>query len=119
MVQDHSIFAQILNEMKQSTIVILNNWKSLKLQRDMAKDKLAKKFSLEFNYNSNHIEGNTLTYGQTEVLLLFGRVIGEAKMFDLEEMKAHNICLKILLSESQSDTPLTETFIRQIHNSKL
>ena len=85
----------------------------------MAKDKLAKKFSLEFNYNSNHIEGNTLTYGQTEVLLLFGRVIGEAKMFDLEEMKAHNICLKIVLSESQSDTPLTETFIRQIHKTLL
>ena len=42
---------------------------------------------LEFNYNSNHIEGNTLTYGQTELLLMFGRVIGEAKMKDIEEMK--------------------------------
>ena len=29
---------------------------------------------LEFNYNSNHIEGNTLTYGQTELLLMFGQV---------------------------------------------
>jgi len=42
---------------------------------------------LEFNYNNNHIEGNTLTYGQTELLLMFCRVIGEAKMKDIEEMK--------------------------------
>ena len=27
--------------------------------------KLDKKFRLEFNYNSNHIEGNTLTYSET------------------------------------------------------
>ena len=34
--------------------------------------RLNRKFMLDFNYNSNHIEGNTLTYGQTEVLLLLG-----------------------------------------------
>ena len=33
---------------------------------------------LEFNYNNNHIEGNALTYGQTELLLIFGRVVGNA-----------------------------------------
>ena len=30
-----------------------------------------KKVRLEYNYNSNHIEGNTLTYGDTQLLLLF------------------------------------------------
>lgn len=34
--------------------------------------RLKRKFMLDFNYNSNHIEDNTLTYGQTEVLLLLG-----------------------------------------------
>ncbi|NPD93269.1 MULTISPECIES: Fic family protein [Bacteroidales] len=101
--------------MKQLTIDILNRWRELKPQRDAVKDQLARKFSIEFNYNSNHIEGNTLTYGQTEILLLFGRVIGEAKMFDLEEMKAHNVGLKMVLSEAVSDNPFTETFIRQMH----
>ncbi len=101
--------------MKQLTIDILRRWHEIKPQRDAVKDKLNKKFSIEFNYNSNHIEGNTLTYGQTEVLLLFGKVIGEAKMFDLEEMKAHNIGLKMVLSEALADKPLTETFIRQTH----
>lgn len=35
------------------------------------------RFTVEYNYNSNHLEGNTLTYGQTELLLLFGKVSGE------------------------------------------
>ena len=69
---------------------------------------------MRFNYNSNHIEGNTLTYGQTEVLLLLGEVIGSAKMKDLEEMKAHNICLNMVEQEALTDEPLTETFIRQV-----
>lgn len=101
--------------MKQFTADILRFWQQLKPQREAVKDRLAQKFSLEFNYNSNHLEGNTLTYGQTEILLLFGRVVGEAKMFDLEEMKAHNIGLKMVLSEARTDHPLTETFIRQTH----
>ncbi len=105
--------------MKRHTIDILNYWRSIKPQLDAAKDKLHRKFSLEFNYNSNHIEGNTLTYGQTEVLLLFGRVIGDAKMFDLEEMKAHNVCLKMVLAEAKDGAPLTETFIRQVHKTLL
>ena len=41
--------------------------------------RLNRKFMLDFNYNSNHIEGNTLTYGQTEVLLLLGEIVGSAK----------------------------------------
>ncbi|MBD5291522.1 MAG: Fic family protein [Bacteroides sp.] len=81
--------------------------------------RLKRKFMLDFNYNSNHIEGNTLTYGQTEVLLLLGEVIGSAKMKDLEEMKAHNICLNMVEQEAQTDEPLTETFIRQVHKVML
>lgn len=101
--------------MRQLTKDILNQWTSMKSLRDTVKDKLSRKFSLEFNFNSNHIEGNTLTYGQTEVLLLFGKVIGEASMKDLEEMKAHSIGLKMVLDEAATNTPLTEMFIRQLH----
>lgn len=84
------------------------------------RSRLERKFMLEFNYNSNHIEGNTLTYGQTEMLLMFGKVVDEANMKDLEEMKAHNVCLKMMQTEAgEKDKPLTETFIRQLHNTLL
>ena len=51
--------------------------------------KLDKKFRLEFNYNSNHLEGNTLTYGETELLLIFDDTKGSHTMREYEEMKAH------------------------------
>lgn len=102
--------------MNSNFMMVFNQWKSIENERNKLKNRISQKFMLEFNYNSNHIEGNTLTYGQTELLLLFGKVIGDAKMRDLEEMKAHNVGLKIVMEEAENgDRPLTETFIRQIH----
>lgn len=102
--------------MERHTKEIYDRWLALDSKRRELRDKLYRKFMLEFNYNSNHIEGNTLTYGQTELLLLFGKVAGDANMRDLEEMKAHNVGLVMTLEEAaQADKPLTETFIRQVH----
>lgn len=98
---------------------VIEQWKSLQPLSDMDTLRLQNKFMLDFNYNSNHIEGNTLTYGQTEVLLLFGEVIGSAPMRDFEEMKAHNLCLNLMIDEAQGGKPLTEAFIRQLHKVML
>ena len=78
--------------------------------------RLQKKFRLEFNYNSNHIEGNTLTYGQTQLLLLYDKSTGDASVSDIEEMKAHDLAL-FQIEEMAKDTerPLTETFIKEIN----
>lgn len=99
---------------------LYKEWQSLQPLKKGDQERLNQKFMLEFNYNSNHIEGNTLTYGQTELLLLFGRVSGDAKMKDLEEMKAHNVALKMMETEAMiKEKPLTETFIRQMHRTML
>jgi Fic family protein len=99
---------------------LLQEWQSQYPLKEDDQTRLDRMFMLEFNYNSNHIEGNTLTYGQTELLLLFGRVVGEAKMKDLEEMKAHNVCLKMTIEEAkEKDKPLTEYFIRTLHQTML
>ena len=99
---------------------LYKEWLALQPVKEELRQRLNQKFMLEFNYNSNHIEGNTLTYGQTELLLLFGRVVGEAKMKDLEEMKAHNVCLKMTIAEAgEKDRPLTESFIRILHQTML
>lgn len=95
-------------------------WQSVQPLKEEDARRLNQKFMLEFNYNSNHIEGNTLTYGQTELLLMFGRVVGEANMKDLEEMKAHNVCLKMMQEEAAiKEKPLTELFIRTLHQTML
>lgn len=98
---------------------IYKKWLSLLPLRDKKRAQLARKFTVEYNYNSNHIEGNTLTYGQTELLLLFGKVSGEADMKDCEEMKASNVGLKMITEEVKEKHPLTETFIRQLHHTLL
>ncbi|MBQ3788505.1 MAG: Fic family protein [Bacteroidales bacterium] len=99
---------------------LYEEWLSLQPVKEEYQQRLDQKFMLEFNYNSNHIEGNTLTYGQTELLLKFGEVSEPAKMKDLEEMKAHNLCLNIIKMEAKdADRPLTETFIRELHKTML
>ncbi len=65
--------------------------KKLKPLKREDEERLWKKFRLEWNYNSNHIEGNTLTYGQTELLLIFEKTTGDHDMREYEEMKAHDV----------------------------
>ena len=75
-----------------------------------------KKVRLEFNYNSNHIEGNTLTYGETELLLLFDETHGSRPMRDYEEMKAHDVAFqKIKEWATDTETPLTEQDIKNLN----
>ena len=98
--------------------VLYTEWKSLQPISEKIQNRINQKFMLEFNYNSNHIEGNTLTYGQAELLLMFGKVDGDAKMQDLEEMKAHNVGLKMMQEEVKStERPLSEYFIKNLHKT--
>ncbi len=81
---------------------------------------MSRRFTIDFNYNSNHLEGNTLTYGQTEILLLFGKIIGEANVKDVQDMTASNVTLNMMKEEvTIKETPLTQAFIRTLHKTLL
>lgn len=95
-------------------------WLALQPLDERTQYKISQRFTIDFNYNSNHMEGNTLTYGQTELLLLFGKVTGEADMKDFEEMKASDVGLKMMEVEALiQGKPLTQNFIRQLHKTLL
>lgn len=99
---------------------IMKRWNTLQPLSERDKELLSRRFTIDFNYNSNHIEGNTLTYGQTEILLLFGKVVGEAEAKDVEEMTASNVGLKMMREEAQmKDIPLSQNFIRTLHKTLL
>lgn len=68
----------------------MTQWSALQPLSEREQEMLSRRFTIDFNYNSNHIEGNTLTYGQTEILLLFGKIVGEAEVRDVQEMTASN-----------------------------
>ncbi len=79
-------------------------------------DRINRKIRLEFNYNSNHIEGNTLTYGETKLLLIFGKTSGNHDIREYEEMKAHDVAFEMIQSmAADKERPLTESAIRQLH----
>lgn len=98
----------------------MSAWRALQPLSPRDRDRLSRRFTVDFNYNSNHIEGNTLTYGQTEILLLFGKVVGEADVHDVQEMTASNIGLRMMTEEAAlKDIPLTQNFIRTLHKTLL
>ena len=95
-------------------------WRDIQPLSEKDRDRLSRRFTVDFNYNSNHIEGNTLTYGQTEILLLFGKVIGEADIRDVQEMTASNVGLQMMTEEAAvKEKPLTQNFIRTLHRTLL
>ncbi len=53
-------------------------WQNLQPLSERDREMLSCRFTVDFNYNynSNHIEGNKLTYRQMVILLFFGKVIG-------------------------------------------
>ncbi len=99
---------------------LYSTWQSLQPLSERKRYLLSQRFSVDYNFNSNHIEGNTLTYGQTELLLLFGKVVGEGDLKDFVDMKASQVGVKMMTEEARlKEQPLTQNFIRQLHKTLL
>jgi Fic family protein len=80
------------------------------------KRKLDLKIRLEFNYNSNHIEGNTLTYGETELLLIQGKTQGNHDFREYEELTAHDQAFKQIQEyAADSERELTEVDVKNLN----
>ena len=78
-------------------------------------NRLWQKLRLEWNYNSNHIEGNTLTYGETELLFLFDRTAGGHPLRHYEEMKAHDAAIEHIRRLAKDERILSEKDIRELN----
>jgi len=77
--------------------------------------RVLQKFRLEWNYNSNAIEGNSLTLGETRSLLLHGLTAAGKPMRDHLDIKGHNEAVVALEEFVRSEYPLTEQFVREMH----
>ena len=80
-----------------------------------AKGRVMQKFRLDWNYHSNNIEGNSLTYGETKALILFGITAQGKPLKDHFEITGHNEAINWILEIVKDETPLTEKFIRELH----
>jgi cell filamentation protein, protein adenylyltransferase len=77
--------------------------------------RIMQKFRLDWNYNSSHIEGNTLTYRETKALILFGHTAQAKPLKDHLEMSGHDEAIKNIEDVVKQERPLTENFIRELH----
>lgn len=90
-------------------------WDSVQPLSSDNEQKLWRKLRLEWNYHSNHIEGNTLTYGETELLIIQGKTTGQHELREYEEMKAHDVAIHHIRELAQEERPITEGDIRGLN----
>lgn len=109
---EHVHFFQLLAGLEER----ISEWRDRRHDmKQVDEERLWRKLRLEWNYNSNHIEGNTLTYHETELLLMFDRTAGGHPLRDYEEMKAHDVAIDHTRELANSPQLLGEGDIRDLN----
>lgn len=103
-------------------MAILNRIDDLKQELDSLRplssadeQRIMQKFRLDWNYHSNNLEGNSLTYGETKALIMFGTTAQGKPIKDAIEIQGHNEAIEMLVEVVKQERPLTETFLRELH----
>lgn len=91
-----------------------NIYQKLKLEKDKnIKNGFYHYIQIQFAYNSNHIEGSTLTPEQTESIFDKGEISGKAKVDEVLETANHYKMFDYLLDTISE--PLTNVLIKELH----
>lgn len=80
-----------------------------------AEARIMQKFRLDWNYHSNNLEGNSLTYGENRALILFGITAQGKSLKDHFKITGHNEAIHWILEIVTGETVLTEASVRQLH----
>lgn len=78
--------------------------------------RLREEFMVENTYNSNAIEGNTLTLRETAMILQEGITIAEKPVREHLEVIGHKDAFEYVVSLAETNNPLTERVIKEIHS---
>lgn len=77
-------------------------------------ERLNEEFAIEYTYNSNAIEGNTLTLRETDMVLK-GMTINQKPLKDHMEAVGHKEAFDYVGELVKENLPLSESVIKQIH----
>lgn len=78
--------------------------------------RLRDEFAIENTYNSNAIEGNTLTLRETALILQEGITIAEKPVKDHLEVIGHRDAFEYIVALVEKDCPLSESTVKAIHS---
>jgi len=106
---------------REATAIYLSKIKTMKKELDSLRPltqeevkALNSEFSIEYTYNSNAIEGNTLTLRETE-LVLRGLTIDKKPLKDHLEVVGHKEAFDYICDLVKEKNSLSEFIIKQIH----
>ena len=88
---------------------------TLQQYRHLQNEKVNIAFELEYTYESNRIEGNTLTLQETALVVEKGLTIGGKSLQEHLEAINHTYALDYVKSLVQDKTPINETILLNIH----
>lgn len=77
-------------------------------------ERFAEEFVVEYTYNSNAIEGNTLTFWETDMVLR-GLTIDKKSLNDHMEAVGHKEAFDFVRKLVKESTPILERVIKQIN----
>ncbi len=77
-------------------------------------ERIAEQFMVEYTYNSNAIEGNTLTLSETDMVLR-GLTIDKKSLREHLEVIGHRDAFEYISTLVKKQTPISEKIIRDIH----
>ncbi|MCE9501716.1 MAG: hypothetical protein K8R21_14635, partial [Leptospira sp.] len=78
-------------------------------------EKVIKKLRLDWNYHSNNIEGNSLSFGETKTFLMYGLTASGKPLKDHLEIKNHNEAILDLHDFVKGGRDLTESYIKSLN----
>lgn len=96
----------------KSKLAELNKLRPLNKEQE---DRLLQKLRLEWDFHSNHLEGNSLTYGETRALILYGLTAQGKPIKDHIEISGHHEAILLIEDLVRRKEPMTEALIRQLH----
>lgn len=82
---------------------------------EAALSKIEEALAIEYTYESNRIEGNTLTLQETALVVEEGLTIGGKSLREHLEAINHNEAIAFIKDIAQGKEPITERTILQIH----
>lgn len=90
--------------------------KSLRPLNPTELKRLREEFMIECTYNSNAIEGNTLTLRETAMILQEGITIAEKPVREHLEAIGHKDAFEYMVALADAASPLTERVIKELHS---
>jgi Fic family protein len=111
---------QLATELSQLSVIknVVEKQRQVAALRPLSSDlegRIMQKLRLEWNYHSNAIEGNSMSYGETVTYLMYGLTAKGKTLKDHLDIRGHNEAIYLLLNMVKEERGFSEADIRALH----